>query len=58
VRENQDYCPPYGVRGSLYVRPLLLGTGARLGLAPAPTFLFIVMVIPIGERYACQAHTH
>ena len=33
VRDNLDYVPPYGTKGSLYLRPLLFGSGERIGLA-------------------------
>jgi|ERR1712216_1038806 len=33
VRDNIDYVPPYGTKGSLYLRPLLFGSGERIGLA-------------------------
>jgi len=29
VRDNIDYVPPYGTGGSLYIRPLLFGSGPR-----------------------------
>ena len=31
VKANADYIPPYGTGGSLYIRPLLIGTGAYKG---------------------------
>lgn len=42
--------PPSG-KGSLYIRPLLLGTGAVLGLAPAPEYSFIIYVSPVGNYF-------
>jgi branched-chain amino acid aminotransferase len=51
VRENREYIPPYGTGGSLYVRPLLFGSGARIGLQPADEFTFLVMVVPVGDYY-------
>lgn len=50
VRRNVDYVPPYG-KGSLYIRPCLWGTGAVLGVAPAPEFTFIVYVSPVGPYF-------
>ena len=41
VAANQSHVPPIG-RGSLYLRPLLLGTGPILGLG-APARLLSVM---------------
>jgi branched-chain amino acid aminotransferase len=51
VRENAQYIPPYGTGGSLYVRPLLFGTGPKIGLQPADEFTLLVMVVPVGDYY-------
>ncbi len=51
VRENIDYVPPYGTEGSMYIRPLLIGTGPRIGVQPADEYLFLVLVIPVGDYY-------
>ncbi len=51
VRDNIDYVPPYGSGGSLYIRPLFIGTGAQIGVAPASEYEFIVMVMPVGKYY-------
>ncbi len=51
IRANEDYVPPYGTGGSLYIRPLLLGTGPQIGVAPASEYTFIVMVMPVGNYY-------
>lgn len=29
VADNIEYVPPYGTGGSMYIRPLLFGSGAR-----------------------------
>eukprot|EP00897_Mesotaenium_endlicherianum_P002417 jgi/Mesen1/2202/ME000152S01294 len=42
--------PPHG-KGSLYVRPLLIGTGPILGLAPAPEYTFLIYVSPVGNCF-------
>ena len=36
VQLNIEFVPPYGSGGSLYVRPVIFGQGAQLGLGPAP----------------------
>jgi hypothetical protein len=36
---------------SLYVRPFVFGSGARLGLGPSPEHKFIVSVTPVGAYY-------
>ena len=51
VKGNEAYIPPYGTGGSLYIRPLLIGTGAQIGVAPASEYTFLVLVIPAGEYY-------
>lgn len=42
--------PPTG-KGSLYVRPLLMGSGPVLGLAPAPEYTFLIFVSPVGNYF-------
>jgi branched-chain amino acid aminotransferase len=51
VRANADYVPPYGTGGSLYIRPLLIGSGMQIGVAPADAYTFLVMVMPVGPYY-------
>ncbi len=51
ISANMDYVPPYGTGGSMYVRPLLIGTGPRIGVAPADQYDFIVLVVPVGAYY-------
>ena len=51
VRANADYVPPYGTGGALYIRPLLIGSGAQIGVAPADAYTFVVLVVPVGAYY-------
>jgi branched-chain amino acid aminotransferase len=51
VAANEEYVPPYGTGGSMYLRPLLIGTGPQIGVAPADEYTFIVMVMPVGAYY-------
>ncbi len=51
VQDNLDYVPPYGSNGALYIRPILFGSGARIGLQPADEYTFLLMVIPVGDYY-------
>lgn len=51
VRKNADFVPPCGTGGSLYVRPLIFGHGAQLGLGAAPEFALIFAVCPVGAYY-------
>ncbi|KAM0848164.1 hypothetical protein ACQ4PT_054556 [Festuca glaucescens] len=50
VLANKRWVPPTG-KGSLYIRPLLIGSGAILGVAPAPEFTFIIYVSPVGNYF-------
>ncbi len=51
IRANEDYVPPYGTGGSMYIRPLLIGSGPQIGVAPASEYTFLVMVMPVGPYY-------
>jgi len=51
VRRNVGFVPPYGSGGALYVRPVIFGSGAKLGLGPSPEYTFLVMVNPVGSYY-------
>ena len=51
VRANEEFVPPYGTGGSMYVRPLLIGTGPQIGVAPAHEYTFIMMCMPVGAYY-------
>jgi len=51
VKANEDYVPPFGTGGSMYIRPLLIGTGAQIGVAPANEYTFLVMAMPVGPYY-------
>ncbi|WVZ86718.1 hypothetical protein U9M48_033460 [Paspalum notatum var. saurae] len=50
VLANKRWVPPLG-KGSLYIRPQLIGSGAILGVAPAPQYTFIVFVCPVGHYF-------
>ena len=51
VRMNKRFVPPYGSGASLYIRPLLIGTGAQVGVKPADEYLFLVFVTPVGPYF-------
>lgn len=50
VKANLDYVPPLG-KGSLYIRPLLVGSGMTLAPAPAGETLLVVYVQPVGSYF-------
>jgi len=51
VKANARFVPPFGTGASLYIRPLMVGMGARVGLGPASEYLFIIFVTPVGPYY-------
>ncbi|MBQ1568700.1 MAG: branched-chain amino acid aminotransferase [Kiritimatiellae bacterium] len=51
IAANEEFVPPYGTGGSLYIRPLLIGTGPQIGVAPAKEYTFMIMVMPVGAYY-------
>ncbi len=51
VKLNRRFVPPHGTGASLYIRPLLIGTGAQVGVKPAKEFLFLVFVSPVGPYF-------
>lgn len=51
IQLNAAYIPPYGTGGSLYLRPLLIGTGAKVGVNPADEYLFLLFVTPVGPYF-------
>lgn len=36
-------------KGFLHIRPLLIGSGPVLSLTPAPEFIFLILVTPMGD---------
>ena len=50
VKDNLDYIPDND-KGSLYIRPLVLGTGPMLGVKPAKTYTFLIFVTPVGSYF-------
>jgi branched-chain amino acid aminotransferase len=56
VRRNLDFVPPYGTGASLYIRPLLIGTEAMVGVNPSSTYSFLVLVTPVGPYYKNGFH--
>lgn len=51
VKLNEKFIPPYGTGASLYIRPLLIGTGERVGVQPADEYTFVIFVTPVGPYY-------
>ncbi len=51
VRLNERFIPPYESGASLYIRPLLIGTGGQVGVHPANEYLFVIFVTPVGPYF-------
>ena len=51
VKRNERFVPPAGSGASLYLRPLLIGTGAEVGVKPADEYLFVVFAGPVGPYF-------
>jgi len=51
VKLNKQFVPPYGLGASLYIRPLLIGSGPEVGVKPAKEYMFMVFVTPVGPYF-------
>ena len=51
VKANADWVPPYGSGATLYIRPFIYGSGPMIGVAPAPSFEFRMMCMPVGPYF-------
>lgn len=51
INLNAEFVPPYGSGASLYVRPLLIGSGPQIGVKPAEEYMFMVFVMPVGPYF-------
>jgi branched-chain-amino-acid transaminase len=51
VRLNQEYVPTYESGATLYIRPLMIGTSAQVGVRPANEYLFLILVTPVGPYF-------
>ncbi|MHA1931506.1 MAG: branched-chain amino acid aminotransferase [Promethearchaeota archaeon] len=51
VKANEEFIPPYDSGGALYIRPMLFGSGAMLGVASAHEFKLIIFTAPVGPYF-------
>lgn len=51
VKLNEKFVPPYESGASLYIRPLIIGTSAQVGVKPATEYLFLIFVTPVGPYF-------
>ena len=51
VKANERFISPYESGAALYIRPLLIGTSAQVGVHPASEYLFVIFVTPVGPYF-------
>lgn len=51
VAANIEYVPPFGTGGSLYIRPVMIGTSPQIGVGASQVYELIIMVVPVGAYY-------
>ena len=51
INLNRKFMPPYGSGATLYIRPLLFGSSAEVGVKPAAEYTFLVFVTPVGPYF-------
>ena len=49
VAANAAWVPPYGTGATLYIRPVMIGSGPQIGLARE--FIFRIFVMPVGAYF-------
>jgi branched-chain amino acid aminotransferase len=54
VALNADFVPPHHTGAAMYVRPLLFGSSAQLGLNPPEEYTFLVYVLPTGVYHGTK----
>lgn len=53
VTANIKHVPPY-MTGTLYIRPVMFGIGDNLGLKPSNSYVFAIVVTPVGSYFESQ----
>ena len=51
IQLNKKFVPPYDSGATLYIRPLLYGSGAEVGVKPGSEYTFIIFVTPVGPYF-------
>ncbi|OCT46485.1 putative branched-chain-amino-acid aminotransferase TOXF [Cladophialophora carrionii] len=55
VGMNAEFVPPHETGAAMYIRPLLFGSSAQLGLSPPDEYTFVVFVMPTGVYHGVHA---
>lgn len=48
VKANEEFVPPYGSGGTLYLRPFMMGTMPIVGVGASETYIFRIYATPVG----------
>lgn len=51
VQANLGFVPPYGSGASMYLRPVLFGSGPQVALHTAEEVTFLIVCMPVGSYY-------
>lgn len=51
IELNEELVPPYSSGATLYVRPLLYGSGPEVGVKPSTEYTFLIFVTPVGPYF-------
>lgn len=51
IHLNKSFIPSYGSGASLYIRPLIYGSGPEVGVRPSSEYTFIIFVTPVGPYF-------
>lgn len=54
VALNAEFVPPHATGAAMYIRPLLFGSSAQLGLNPPEEYTFSVFVLPTGVYHGVK----
>ncbi|KAL4884459.1 aminotransferase [Aspergillus karnatakaensis] len=55
VAANAEFVPPHETGAAMYIRPLVFGSSAQLGLSPPEEYTFVVFVMPTGVYHGSSA---
>ncbi|KAE8151642.1 aminotransferase [Aspergillus avenaceus] len=55
VGANAEFVPPHETGAAMYIRPLIFGSSAQLGLSPPDEYTFVVFVMPTGVYHGVNA---
>ncbi|KEQ83549.1 branched-chain amino acid aminotransferase [Aureobasidium pullulans EXF-150] len=55
VALNAEFVPPARTGAAMYIRPLLFGSSAQLGLSPPEDYTFVVWVLPVGVYHGVHS---